>query len=108
MKLRGNNILFFSLELISGILIYFLTLEFGDWGLLGGVLFFIGLIITRNNPDEREVVLLYKVSALEAAALGAIMAVIYLKFPEYNWFHGFFAFACISRGIFGLIFFLKE
>jgi len=66
MKIRGNNILFFSLELISGTLVFFLTLSYGDWGLLGGIVFFTGLILTRNRPDEREINLLYKVSALEA------------------------------------------
>jgi len=30
MKIRGNNILFFSLELISGTLVFFLTLSYGD------------------------------------------------------------------------------
>jgi len=108
MKIKGNNILFFGLEFISGILVYVLTLHYGDWGLLGGILFFIGLIITRNTPDEREMVLLFKVSALEASFMGAVMAIIYFKFPAYNWFHGFFSFALMIRGILGLIYFLKE
>jgi hypothetical protein len=108
MKLKGNNILFFLLELISGVLIYFLTMQFGDWGLLGLILFFIGLGITRNKADEREISLLYKVSALEATFMGAVMAIIYFKFPAYNWFHGFIAFGLIIRGILGLIHFMKE
>jgi len=108
MKIRGNNILFFSLELISGILVFFLTLNYGDWGLLGGVVFFVGLIMTRNIADEREINLLYKVTALEASVMGAIMAIIYFKFTGYNWFHGYFSFGLMSRGILGLIYFLKD
>jgi hypothetical protein len=46
MKIRGNNTLFFVLELISGILVFILTLSFGDIGLLGLILFFAGLIYT--------------------------------------------------------------
>jgi hypothetical protein len=108
MKIRGNNVLFFTLELISGILVYILTIYFGDWGLLGLILFFIGLLLTRNKADEREIGLLYKVSALEGALMGAVMAIIYFKFPGYNWFHGFVAFGMIIRGILGLIHFIKE
>lgn len=107
MKIRGNNLLFFSLELISGILVFFLTWHCGDWGLIGLLVFFLGLILTRNIPDERETVLLYKISALEGAFLGAVMAVIYFKFPGYNWFHGFISFALIIRGFLGVLHFLK-
>lgn len=107
MKIRGNNTLFFSLELISGILVFILTLSFGDIGLFGLALFFIGLIFTRNKPDEREMILLFKVTALEVSFLGAIMAIIYFKFPGYNWFHGFVSFGLIIRGILGVVHFWK-
>ncbi len=108
MKIRGNNTLFFSIEVISGILVFILTLTFGDYGLLGLILFFAGLIATRDMPDEREMVLLFKASALHASFLGAIMAIIYFKFPGYNWFHGFLSFGLITRGSLGLLYFLKE
>ena len=108
MKIRGNNTLFFAIEVISGILVLILTKFFGDIGLLGLVLFFIGLILTRNIPDEREMNLLFKASALHSSFLGAIMAIIYFKFPDYNWFHGLVAFGMITRGIIGLLYFLKN
>ena len=108
MKIRGNNTLFFSIEVISGILVFILTLSFGDYGLLGLILFFAGLIATRNMPDEREMILLFKASALHASFLAAIMAIIYFKFPAYNWFHGFLSFGMITRGTIGLLYFLKE
>ena len=108
MKIRGNNTLFFGIEVISGILVLILTKFFGDIGLLGLILFFIGLVLTRNMPDEREMALLFKASALHSSFLGAIMAIIYFKFPDYNWFHGLVAFGMITRGIIGLLYFLKN
>lgn len=108
MKIRGNNTLFFILELMSGILVFVLTLSFGDYGLLGLILFFAGLIATRDMPDEREMVLLFKASALHASFLGAIMAIIYFKFPGYNWFHGFVSFGLITRSLLGMLYFRKE
>lgn len=107
MKIRGNNLLFFILELISGILVFILTRTYGDAGLWGLALFFIGLILTRNVPDEREMILIYKVTALEGFFLGAAMAIIYFYIPGYNWFHGFISFALIIRGLLGTFHFLK-
>ncbi|MBL7149055.1 MAG: hypothetical protein ISS80_03185 [Candidatus Cloacimonetes bacterium] len=108
MKIRGNNTLFFSIEVMSGILVFILTLTFGDYGLFGLILFFAGLIATWDMPDEREMVLLFKASALHTSFLAAIMAIIYFKFPGYNWFHGFISFGMLTRGIIGLLYFLKE
>ncbi|MBC8183380.1 hypothetical protein H8E88_19995 [candidate division KSB1 bacterium] len=76
--------------------------------MIGLILFFIGLILTRNIPDEREIVLLFKASALHASFLGAIMAIIYFKFPDYNWFHGFISFGLLIRGIIGFLYFVKN
>ena len=108
MKIRGNNVLFFVVEVISGILVLFLTNLYGDIGLLGMIPFFIVLILTRNIPDERETVLLFKASALHASFLGAIMAIIYFKFPEFNWFYGYLSFGMITRGLIGILYFLKS
>jgi len=107
MKIRGNNLLFFVIEVISGILIFILTKFYGDIGLLGLILFLIGLILTRNVPDERETALLFKASALHASFLGAIMAILYFKFPEFNLFYGFLVFGMITRGAIGILYFLK-
>lgn len=65
MKFRGNNLLFFIIEICAGILIFFLTKAIGDAGLWGLILFFAGLILTRNQPDEREMILIYRVTTLE-------------------------------------------
>ena len=108
MKIRGNNILFFVIEVISGILVLILTNLYGDIGLLGLILFFIGLILTFSIPDEREMVLLFKASALHASFLGAIMAIIYFKFPGFNWFYGYLSFGMLTRGSIGILYFLKS
>ena len=108
MKIRGNNVLFFVIEVISGILVLILTKFYGDIGLLGLIPFFIGLILTRDIPDEREMVLLFKTSALHASFLGAIMAIIYFKFPGFNWFYGYLSFGMLTRGIIGFLYFLKS
>ena len=109
MKIRGNNLLFFGVELCAGILVFIFTLLWGDIGLLGLILFFSGLILVRSKsiPDERETNLIFKASSLELVVLGGVMAVIYLKFPNYNWFHGFISFGMISRGLIGMILFFK-
>jgi len=61
MKVRGNFILFYFIELLAGILTLILFYFFGDIGLLGIILFFIGLGLTmKKDFDEREVYLSYK------------------------------------------------
>lgn len=107
MKIRGNNLLFFGVELCAGISVFIFTLLWGDIGLLGLILFFSGLILVKSIPDERETDLIFKATSLEVVFLGGIMAVIYLKFPNYNWFHGFISFGMISRGLIGMILFFK-
>lgn len=108
MKIRGNNVLFFVIEVISGILVLILTKFYGDIGLLGMIPFFIGLILTRDIPDERETALLFKASALHASFLGAIMAILYFKFPGFNLFYGYASFGMITRGLIGILYFLKS
>ncbi|MCK5145605.1 hypothetical protein KAR48_02555 [bacterium] len=108
MKIKGNKILFFGMELISGLATFATTMLWGDIGLLGTIIFFIGMFITHDIPDERETGLLYKATALEVSVMGAVMAVIYILFKEYNWFHGFVSFGMITRGLIGWITFARE
>lgn len=108
MQIKGNKILFFQMELLSGLITFAATLLWGDIGLLGMAVFFIGMFITHSMPDEREMTLVLKATALEAGAMGAVMAVIYFYFEGYNWFHGFASFALITRGIIGWIVFWRD
>lgn len=104
MTLRGNFIAFYSIELLSGILMALLFYFFGDIGLIGLLLFFIGMALTlKKDFDEREIYLSYKISSYEATVIGAVMAVTYFKFPEANWFYVFIVSALVIRGIIGIV-----
>ena len=109
MKIRGNYILFFIIEIISGILLFTLCWFYGDHGLWASALFFIGMALTMTpNVDEREMQLLYKAGSLESIVMGAAMAVLYFYLPQLNWFHSLLSIALLGRGTFGLIVFLKS
>ncbi len=109
MKVRGNYLVLYGIELISGILIFTLCWFYGDVGLSALVLFFIGMTVTlRKQVDEREMQLMYKAAAAEPVVIGAAMAVIYFSLPMVNWFHSFISIAMVTRGISGLIVFARE
>jgi len=104
MSLRGNFLAFYAIELLTGILLAILFYFFGDIGLAGLVLFFIGLALTlKPNVDEREVLMSYQISSYEGIALALVMTITYFKFPEANWFYVFMVTALIVRGIIGII-----
>lgn len=102
MQVRGNYKLFYFTEFITGILLIFLFHFFGDYGLIGIILFYIGLVLTqKTNPDEREIFLSYKINSFEGIVIGITMAIIYFKFPDVNWFYWLLCSSTISRGIIG-------
>ena len=104
MTLRGNFLAFYTIEVLSGILVAILFHFFGDIGLLGLGLFFLGMALTmKKDFDEREVYMSYKINSYEGTIIGAIMAITYFKFPEANWFYVFMVSALIVRGIIGII-----
>ena len=103
MVLKGNYRLFYFVEFITGILLVILFSMFGDYGLFGLGLFFIALFLTqKSDPDEREIYLNYKVSALEGVIIGAAMTIIYFKFPDVNWFYSLLYISMITRGLLGI------
>ncbi len=109
MKLRGNYIVFFIIEVISGVLTFSLCWFYGDAGLFGLILFFIGMGLTmKTKVDEREMQLLYKAGSAESTVIGATMALIYFSFTSLNWFHSLISIAMVTRGISGLIVFNRE
>ena len=104
MTLRGNFLAFYSIEVMSGILIAILVYFFGDIGLLGIGLFFLGMTLTlKKNIDEREEIISYKINSYEGTIMGAIMTLTYFKFPEANWFYVFAVSALVVRGIIGIV-----
>lgn len=109
MTLRGNFTAFYIIELLSGILTAVLFYFLGDLGLLGLILFFIGMALTmKKDVDEREMYLSYQINSYEGMIIGAVMAVTYFKFPEANWFYVFMVSALIVRGTIGIIAFSRK
>lgn len=109
MKFRGNYLMLYGIELITGILTFTLCWFYGDGGLYALAFFFIGLaLIMKTKVDEREMQLMYKASAIEPSVIGAAMAIIYFAFPAVNWFHSIISIAMATRGISGLIVFARE
>lgn len=108
MNIRGNYILFFVIEIITGILLFSFCWIYGDIGLWLLSLFFIGMVFTMSpKVDEREMQLFYKAGSLESIVIGATMAALYFYLPQLNWFHSLLSVALVSRGLFGIIVFTK-
>jgi hypothetical protein len=109
MQLRGNLPLFHWLTAISGALVLALCALFGDWGLAGAALFFLGMILTLEaNTDEREMQLTYKVQSLHGIPVGVVLGLVYFYFPSVNWFHAFLGAGLLSQGVIGIIVFARQ
>lgn len=109
MKVRGNYLVLYGIELITGILIFTLCWFYGDIGLVALALFFVGMALTmKTQVDEREMQLMYKAGGIEPAVIGAVMTIIYFSLPTLNWFHSFISVAMVTRGISGLVLFVRE
>jgi hypothetical protein len=108
MKIRGNYILFFIIEIITGILLFTFCRLYGDIGLWTLALFFAGMALTMTpKVDEREMQLMYKAGSFESIIAGAAMAVLYFYLPQFNWFHSLLSIALVGRGLSGIAVFLK-
>jgi len=106
MTLRGNYKLFYLVEFLTGLLLIILFKLFGDLGLVGLILYFIALSLTqKKEPDEREILLSYKIGSYGTPIFGAAMAVIYFYFPVINWFYALLCVSLIARGAIGLMVF---
>ncbi len=104
MNVRGNYLLFYTIEFLTGILLIVLCNLFGDFGLIGLLIFFLALILTaKSEPDEREIFLTYKINNWESIVIGISMAVIYFYFPSANWFYALLSISLIARGIIGFL-----
>ena len=110
MKIRGNYILMFVIQFLSGILTYFACVKFGLIGIVyGGIPFFTALIMVqaKYTPDERELALIHQTETVQGIFVAGIMALVYIVFPELNWFYVFVSSISIVRGIAGTVLFLK-
>ena len=108
MILRGNYHVLFGSQLLTGILTWFACLEFGLSGIIIGFIpFLIGLIAVnyKHKVDERELTLVHKINSYQSICAGVIAAVIYIGFPQINWFFALISGISIVRGIIGMIMF---
>lgn len=108
MKIRGNYHLFYALYLISGIIMYFASLSFGDIGFGLGTLpavLLSGLVTYKHMPDERELSLYREIDSYVIIGIAFIMTGIYAFLPDINWFHALVSATFALRGAIGLIMF---
>jgi len=108
MKLKGNYYLLFGSQLFSGIITYFLCVQYDIWGvILGFIPFLIGMLLVMpgHKPDEREMELTHKSNSWEGIFTAVIMGVVYVFFPDVNWFYVFISAISLVRGLAGMILF---
>lgn len=105
MKIKGNYLLMFLLQAISGLLTYYLCIKMGLPGiLLGFIPFLIALILVQTGykPDEREISILHKSNSYNGIITAFILAIVYLYFPTLNWFFIYIASISLVRGVIGM------
>jgi len=109
MKIKGNYILMFVIQFLSGILTYFACVKYDIYGvIIGFIPFLIALILVqaKYKPDEREESLLQKSNSYEGIIVAIIMVLTYMHLPDANWFYIFAASIGVVRGAVGVILFL--
>lgn len=108
MKIRGNYLFMYIVQFFAGIITYFACLRYDIYGVLIGFgFFFVALMAVqiKHQTDERELALSHQANSYEAILVAVIMSVVYLYFPELNWFYVFAASISIARGLIGTLLF---
>ncbi len=111
MKVRGNYILMFIIQFFSGIWTYYACTRFGLVGVAYGFIpFFVALVLVqaKHTPDERELSLIQKTDSYQGIIIAVIMAIVYLGFPQLNWFYLFVSSISVVRGAVGTLLFLAR
>lgn len=111
MKLRGNYVFMFLIQMVGGFWTYFACVKFGLLGVGYGFLpFLVAMILVqvKHEPDERERSLIQQTESIQGIILAVLMAVIYIWFPELNWFYVFVASISVIRGATGAALFLAR
>ncbi len=109
MNIRGNQIFFYWTTAVSGVVTLIACALWGDIGLAGMLIFFVGLALTlKTNLDERELQLTHKVQSLEMILVAAALGLIYVAFPAVNWFHAFIGLGLLARGVLGVVIFSRQ
>lgn len=111
MKFRGNYLLLFSVQFLSGFLTYYCCIQFGLIGIaIGFIPFGFALVAVqmKHDADERELSLVHKTDSAQSIVIAVAMAIVYLWFPDLNWFYLFVANISIVRGAIGAGLFLTS
>mgnify|MGYP006883055035 CR=1 FL=1 len=111
MNLRGNYVFMFAVQFLSGFLTYYACIQLGLVGVgIGLIPFMLALILVqvKHVADERELALIHKTDSAQGIVVAAAMAIVYLWFPDYNWFYLFVANISIVRGALGVGLFLAN
>ena len=111
MRLRGNFTLLYAVQAICGILVWFASQRWGIAGLgIGLIPYFVVMILVlrKHTADEREMQLSHKINSYESIGIGILAGIIYIFFPDIDWFFALIASASLLRGIVGsLVFALR-
>ncbi len=108
MKIKGNFMLLYASQAVSGILIWFATQKWGLPGMgIGIIPYFVAmsLVLFRHETDEREMQLSHKINSYDSIGLGFTAGIIYLFFPDLNWFFALISVGSLARGVIGVLFF---
>ena len=108
MKIKGNFVLLYATQLVSGILMWFASQKWGFPGLgIGLIPYFIAMSVAlfRHKTDEREMQLSHEINSYDSIGFGVIAGIIYIFFPDTNWFFALAASTSVVRGIVGVIMF---
>ena len=111
MKFRGNYLLMFSVQFFSGFLTYYFCVKYGLIGVVIGFFPFLLALIAvqvKHDPDERELSLMHKTDSAQSIVIAVVMAIVYMWFPDLNWFYLFVANISIVRGAIGAGLFLTS
>ncbi|HRY83025.1 MAG TPA: hypothetical protein P5533_00160 [Candidatus Cloacimonadota bacterium] len=108
MTFRGNHRLLYASQFVTGILTWFLSVEYGIAGLVIGILPFLAgqfAVLYKHHPDEREMSLSHQINSYESIGTGVFAGLIYFLLPQVNWFFALISGISVIRGIVGMIVF---
>ena len=111
MNFKGNYVFMFVIQFLSGFWTYFACVTFGLIGVIYGIIpFIVAMLMVQigYEPDERELSLIHKTESIQGVIIAILMAVVYMWFPDVNWFFVFVAAISVVRGATGSALFLAR
>ena len=111
MRLKGNYVFMFAIQFLGGFWTYYACVQFGLIGVgLGFIPFLLALLLVQPGyePDERELALIHKTESIQGIVVATLMAVVYIWFPDFNWFYIFASAISVVRGATGVSLFLSS